>query len=305
MSSTSCADCARHVRAREAARAQLELLAAENDRLAAELVAATASAPPASPPAAPAALPAGAAALAAPASPPPPPLNGGGSLPAPDVLCGGDGALPERVVFSVNVAAAAAAAADPAATAPPAPPLAARARALAATLVSSLDGALYVVVAHGDGRLSLWLADPPPPPSSPLCAAAPLPATASSPALWLSQPVPCGGDAAVLAAGHMNGAVSLWAVWRAAGGGAPHLACIDVHAGAHAKFATRVLAAPGAELPAAGARALLLSASSDGTAALWSLERGERRAASEDGDEAGAPAVRVHRLQLLARKRPL
>ena len=301
-----CANCARHLRARDAARSQLEALWAETERLASDLARALAAAPLAAAAGdGDDAVDAGEAPCAAPARRPPPTAGA-----APDVLCGGDGRLPRAVIARLALAAAG----GGGSAAPPS-------KTLAATLfcLRAPQRAL-VISASADKRVALWEAvRPHAPDGAPRALAT---ATAPSPVLCFSGAIALGGDGggaaaadvevcdcdadvecsswpavpcAAVVAGHVDGSVSLWAVLRATAppGAAPprqqlRLECVTVHAGAHSKFVTRALETGVSSL--AGGGALVLTTSTDGTAAVWAVEVGG----------AASALPRLRQMQLLA-----
>ena len=252
---TGCASCARHERAREASRQQLEALWAENERLAADLMRLQALVPagkdidvePLS------TLEENAAEhkVQPPATRPEPVCH-----PLPDLYSGGDGRLPRRIIARL-------------------PPVS-KSKTLAASMLSlRTPQQLLVLTATADRQLALWQAGG----DSCLNASAqsPLDSTlTSSPILSISEAVlvevagdRCllGSACAIFLAGHVDGLVTLWAVMRDS---SLSLRCLSTVTGVHSKFVTRALVSA-LTLTLRG-RVLGLTTSSDGSAAVWAME---------------------------------
>lgn len=327
---TDCKSCARLRRAREAAASQLEALSLENEMLArqvAELTEALVRAQSTSPAegadreVSPVESAVASTSRSQEAAAPKTSL--------PDVWADGDGRFPSTVEASVAL--------------PRAP------KALAAALVpaASANNRL-IVIATADKRLGLYTArsaSGAAPSSLQLLASA----AASSPIMTFSEAWPSrdGPATVLLAAGHMDGSVTLWAVSGSAlvssassvgsdssatAGiasvpAATTLRCVASAPAAHSKFAVRVIAQRGAFAAAgrspepsrdwAAAGPLILSASTDGTAALWRPEivdhaEGGAASAAAPGSAAAAgsdvsaePRLTLRRLQLLALPGPV
>lgn len=230
-----------------------------------------------------------------------------GSL-MPDLWADGDGRVPASIDTSVRV--------------PRAP------KALAAAFIqrpcaASADSRRLILVATADKRVSVYAAvhssTSVPPASSPPLASS----TATSPILTFSEAWIARDDSAarvLIVAGHMDGSVSMWSISDAnppGTSGVLVLCCAASAPSAHSKFAIRVVAQPGSFTPAdalaspdrdwAAAGPLILSASTDGTAAVWRPEMSAQHApaGSSEPSEPSEPRFSLRRLQLLALPGPV